>query len=368
MTDLDRRRNNFDLIRLAAALQVVLAHSMAYYGLRESWPALYAIVSLFPGVPIFFVTSGFLVTASIERAPSLAAYARNRVLRIYPALWACFAVTLALLAFLGALTDGFLTSTFWPWVLAQLTIGQFYNPDVLRTVGVGVINGALWTIPVELGFYVLLPLLFRRERIAWVITAAAVSYFAWIWRQSYDGLLAKLLWVSIIPHFWMFAFGMLSYHYRDRVLPFLERRFLLCLAAYLAIAAVIPLYGAAGPLRFAMLAAVVLAAAFTAPTLASRTLRGTDISYGVYIYNMLVVNLFLEAGFTRGWPLLLTTYAATIVLALASWRFVERPALALKGGRRRAGDVPAAVSLGDVRRLPAPRFARSGSERPAPAE
>jgi peptidoglycan/LPS O-acetylase OafA/YrhL len=41
--------------------------------------------------------------------------------------------------------------------LAQLSIVQFYNPDFLRGYGVGVLNGSLWTISVELQFYVMLP-------------------------------------------------------------------------------------------------------------------------------------------------------------------------------------------------------------------
>lgn len=36
---------------------------------------------------------------------------------------------------------------------------QFYNPDWLRGFGTGVLNGSLWSIPVELQYYVLLPFL-----------------------------------------------------------------------------------------------------------------------------------------------------------------------------------------------------------------
>jgi hypothetical protein len=47
-----------------------------------------------------------------------------------------------------------------PWLAAQLTIGQFYNPVFLRGYGLGVLNGSLWTIPLE-QFCVLVPLLHR---------------------------------------------------------------------------------------------------------------------------------------------------------------------------------------------------------------
>jgi len=58
----------------------------------------------------------------------------------------------------GALTTSLIsTPTFYGWIIGQLTVGQFYNPDALRHFGVGVLNGSLWTIPVELQFYVTYP-------------------------------------------------------------------------------------------------------------------------------------------------------------------------------------------------------------------
>lgn len=100
----------------------------------------------FPGVPIFFAISGFLISASWERSNSLRKYFKNRFLRIYPALWFCFFLSV----FVTSLTYEFkiFTFDFFKWTLAQLTIGQFYNPDFFRDYGVGVVNGSLWTIPV----------------------------------------------------------------------------------------------------------------------------------------------------------------------------------------------------------------------------
>ena len=69
------RPNNFDLIRLLAAIQVVIYHGVEHLkieGLKDTW--LLFILECFPGVPIFFVLSGFLVSASWERSKSLGQY------------------------------------------------------------------------------------------------------------------------------------------------------------------------------------------------------------------------------------------------------------------------------------------------------
>src|SRR3982751_5707401 len=77
--------NNFDLIRLLAALQVLYGHSAGWLKLPPlPAPTSYA-VARFPGVAVFFVISGFLVTRSfLESRSGIAGYFSRRALRIYP--------------------------------------------------------------------------------------------------------------------------------------------------------------------------------------------------------------------------------------------------------------------------------------------
>ncbi len=57
--------------------------------------------------------------------------------------------------------SGFVRSTtFWAWLAGQVSFLQFFNPEQFRGFGIGVANGALWTITVELQFYVFIPLLY----------------------------------------------------------------------------------------------------------------------------------------------------------------------------------------------------------------
>ncbi len=54
--------NNFDLIRLCAASQVMLTHATFYFH-SQTLSTLASLLALIPGVPAFFFVSGFLISA-----------------------------------------------------------------------------------------------------------------------------------------------------------------------------------------------------------------------------------------------------------------------------------------------------------------
>ena len=80
--------NNFNLIRLLAALQVAVVHVFNHFG--YTFPGFDAI-KVIPGVPTFFFISGYLIYQSYDRTrhKGMGAFFRNRILRIYPGLIAC---------------------------------------------------------------------------------------------------------------------------------------------------------------------------------------------------------------------------------------------------------------------------------------
>ena len=157
------RRNNFDLLRLFAAMQVVFNHVV--HNMDVTLPAILAGIQyylyLFPGVPIFFFISGFLISKSYENNDRAAEFAQNRILRLYPGLIIC-----VMLSFLLIFASGYMGETkaeFMDWTLlflAKTSFLQFYNPDFMRSYGDGVLNGSLWTITVELQFYIMVPVIY----------------------------------------------------------------------------------------------------------------------------------------------------------------------------------------------------------------
>ena len=159
-----RRNNSFDLLRLAAALAVVVQHSVAHLDARFLWATPYTPYWFYDGVPAFFILSGYFVFRSAAsfraRGASPGDFLHNRGLRIAPAIWAYFLVTFITLAVLGVFTLRDLASAQGAaWVITSLGLAPVFTPTFLRDFGVGSLNGSLCTIPVEVSFYALIALI-----------------------------------------------------------------------------------------------------------------------------------------------------------------------------------------------------------------
>lgn len=348
------RLNNFDLIRLVAALSVVLYHSTKHlhldFGLLGDVALGY--YRLFPGVPVFFVVSGYLVSASYLRSTSVSSYARKRALRILPALWLVTVCSLLMVAAFGFVTWQIVTTPrFVAWLAGQLTIMPLYNPPFLRDFGVGALNGSLWTIPVEIGFYVAVPVIFglanrlqlRGRSLDLLLGALILASFGFnLWiighPDNHSSVAMKLLKFSTLSHLYMFLFGVLLQLHQSWVRAALVGKAVPWLAAYLIYAwgghalgmthaAVFDLLGQM------LLAHCVIAVAFTAPSVSHRLLRENDISYGVYLFHMPIVNAVLHLGYSGDRWLLVWPVVGSMICASLSWVHVEKPALALKPGR-----------------------------------
>ena len=342
-------KNNFDLLRLFAALQVAILHVHHYLSWSGRSDVLSSLLGLFPGVPIFFFISGFLISRSYEKNSRLTDYTRNRVLRIYPALHICVFLNLLLV---GA-TGYFSTVDAGLWdigllYLAKTTIFQFYNPDFMRHFGDGVLNGVLWTICVELQFYVLTPIIYvlviserkRSTTIALallVVASIIINRLLFATQSEYgESNYWKLVRVSFMPWIYMFLAGILAQRNFDYLARFLRKRLLLlALPAYVLYAHFMyahgfPIGNNISPLVFFPLVAIIFIAAYSAPEFSRMTLHGQDVSYGIYIYHVPVMNMFLFYHYQNNKIYTVMILLITLALALASWFLIERPSLKRK--------------------------------------
>jgi peptidoglycan/LPS O-acetylase OafA/YrhL len=342
LKEFEFKKNNFDMIRLLAALQVAVVHGYEHFGF-EGGKWFIHFLFIFPGVPIFFVISGFLISASLERSSSMNSYVQNRILRIYPALWGCFLfsiITVCLVFSLNAPLVDFLK-----WIVAQVTIGQFYNPEFMRGYGVGVLNGSLWTIPVELQFYFFLPLIYIFfNKIKWNMIFIMIFILSLvIINQLYieikgvgDDTLIKLFGVTVIPYLYMFMFGVFLQRNLSFVEKYLANKVSIWFSIFLVSVATSYYFGAnysgnnLNPILALLISFLTISMAYSYTENFGNLLRGNDISYGVYIYHMVFVNLLVHLTVFSPEVNLIFMLICTVLTALISWKFIEKPALSLK--------------------------------------
>ena len=341
--------NNFDLIRLVAAFQVLLTHVVVHLKV-DSLDWIPAMLAPFPGVPAFFFVSGFLITAAWERRSDVGVFYANRFYRIFPGLWLCVLLSAAVLL---VFADPSLIRDHLPqfvgWIVAQGTFLQAWNPDFLRWFGVGVVNGPLWTITVEVAFYASVPVLYWlfRRGFGKALTLALIALGSFLIKSALDvwspvepqaALAKKALLLSPLPWMGMFCVGALAQHYIAVLQPLVTRhvRVLALVFAAVSIATVyypirpwLSFGNEIGIFNYAAVCALILACAYSRPFAADTLLHKNDYSYGLYIFHMPVTNVVLQVGLLHlaGFA---TAVAASVALAVASWRFVEKPALRRK--------------------------------------
>ena len=116
-------------------------------------------------VCVFFILSGFWVTRSFLNCKSIKEYALRRFIKIFPPYWGTVILFAVLLFFSGELSaaEYFLSGRFWKYLAVNAITLNFLQPSLpgvfLGLPMDGAVNGALWTIKIELGFYIILPFL-----------------------------------------------------------------------------------------------------------------------------------------------------------------------------------------------------------------
>jgi peptidoglycan/LPS O-acetylase OafA/YrhL len=317
-------------LRAAALLAVMLFHYavLARAG-EDPWlvqlaraPWLQAIVhSGWAGVDAFFVLSGFLLglpwLARADRgeaAPAALAFYRRRFWRLAPAYYVHLAVLFgALMPLLGgaALIRSDLYVVGWN-VVAHGFFLQQATPLTAPSLG---LNGALWTLTLEVQFYALLPLvapLFTRRPLL-VLVAAIGTAIAWRVGSAHSlGPLVSA--VQALGRHWAWSDA--------DVRAFLAPQ----LPAYLG--------------HFAL--GMALAAAWLrhrgpaprAPRREDCLDRIGRVSYSAYLWHVPALLFLARYVAPRGsWALLPLYLAGTLAIAAVSWRYLEPPFAGWRGRR-----------------------------------
>jgi len=343
------RDNNFDALRLIAAIAVIFSHSFL---IAEGSDAREPLIILtgrqcilgLTGVFVFFAISGFLVTQSWEQTRVPAAFLAKRALRIFPGLLAALLLSAFVLA---------------PYVTTLPLDEYFRRPEPYRYVAdnmvfslkvhelpgvlfvdnpVGLeINGSLWTLGPEFMMYLMvLALGWLRLLNLWICLALLLLGMACVHFPALD-FLGGWGWMLSF-----FAIGVALYKLRDSRI--FDGRMALAALALLAVSIPIRQFILLFPLTGCYLA-LYLALHPRLPRL--RAARFGDLSYGLYIYGwpseQLVV--YLQGGHATWWQVFFPGLILAAALAFLSWHLVEKQALRLKPRTRRAAPHAAMPTL-----------------------
>jgi peptidoglycan/LPS O-acetylase OafA/YrhL len=333
-------RPDIDGLRALAVIPVILFHS-----------GIPGFGGGYVGVDVFFVISGYLITQLLEESRdesarrTLATFYVRRMRRILPALLATCLVTAIVAVALftpDELVDAgkYLAAT--PLLLSNVATwserGGYFAPDVRQLP-----LSHLWSISVEEQFYLIYPLLLiaiTRYRLPYrrltLVVLASVSLAFCIWASHFKPL-ANYLFAP--TRAWELLLGATL---AIGGTPRIGHRIVtegLAVASLLGIAIAVHLYtagtlypGTAAMLPCLATAALLATGSSPQPALVNRMLSWPPlvfvglISYSLYLWHQ---PLLAFVTYYRVAPLTPTAtaapLAATLLVAAASWRFIERP-------------------------------------------
>jgi peptidoglycan/LPS O-acetylase OafA/YrhL len=344
------RFENINMLRACAALSVVVYHVIEHgkwTDFPDSGPlAVLRIGGL--GVDLFFVISGFVIAYSAlglyraDRAAFAPRYWKRRLTRILP----LYLVTLFL--YVAALRPSWSAGE-WIWQLgSHLTFTHSFWSWTF-----GAIDGPNWSLAIEMQFYlaVALAMGWLDRAPAWRIALYAVLA-SWAWRGAMwvacngEGADAIFKKVTQLPGTLdEFAAGIVlaklvldsRRNWFRRAVPWLAAAVATGCATFAVYWRYAEYWHFPGMVVFwrtalAVFFMCVVGAAMALPQeIARRWIRPGDylgeISYGIYLWHLFAVNAFILVVGWNGPQALIPVLACTVLLAVASWHLLEKPAL-----------------------------------------
>jgi peptidoglycan/LPS O-acetylase OafA/YrhL len=341
------RDNGFGALRLALASAVIISHGFEQL---DGDPDREPLNVLFHGLTLgtvavlgFFMISGYLIAASFASDPGT--FFPKRVLRIYPGFIVASLVCVLIVAPIGGGALGRMSVTEWAqYVGRTLTLQAPSVPGAFHELPERALNGSMWTISYEFRCYVLAALfgvagLYLRPRLFAVLTglllAANVLFLVPTLRSALEvpgpvGAVVgqPVLTVRLLSAFMVgTCFWLLQPPLRNRVA--LAAALLLPVVMFVADLQVVSVALLGGYLLFWL--------AFRCAWSPLRRVNAErDLSYGVYLYAFPITQLLIF--WWRDIPvavLIVLTFLLALACGALSWRWVEKPALALKRRLRR---------------------------------
>ena len=329
------KKNNFDLLRLLMALSVFFAHSALLTRSPQLRP-LASVMNVTVAVDVFFVISGFLIFMSYERSTSLKDYFVKRFRRIYPAYFTVVVICAIFGVFFSKLSFREYFSSQWlDYLLANLSFLNFLQPYLpgafIEQPYSAFVNGALWTIKVEVIFYFAVPLIayflsrYNRLLVIGIVYGGAILYSVVLTHigESSGSVFYLKLEKQLPAQLAFFISGAALYYYID----FARKHSFKLLFAGLTGIALHKYFG----LYFIYPASLAIITVYFAVFFIYIGNWGKfgDFSYGTYIWHFPVLQAYISVGMFNKSPYwgFILSMLTVLILAIISWYIIEKPFL-----------------------------------------
>lgn len=323
-------KNCFDFLRFFFAANILLSH-LCELSQNSNLAFLSYFSNAIIGVKGFFIISGFLVAKSYVNTPSLKEYFIKRAKRILPAYIVVILFSTVIFAFFSSYSfSGYFTDSsvykYLGWNLIFLNFMHPCLPGLFDNNLICSVNGALWTLKVEEGFYIILPLIFYaikkiRKTLFVLGTLYVLSLIYWFVMNDYLNM--PVLAKQLPGYLSYFVVGICIYLNFDFIMKNKTRLFLLSVMIFIGY------YFSNLPLDFlypAVFGLVIIIAAYNLSFLNNFGKYG-DFTYGLYIYHFPIIQLFRQYDLFEKYNPFLMAFAVILItffFAVLSWFFVEK--------------------------------------------
>lgn len=209
-----------------------------------------------------------------------------------------------------------------------MTAFQFYTGEWLRDYGVGVPNGALWTITVDIQFYIVAIFLAKwlrgRKIRTWSIAIVIMMILDLALEKGkgfYPEIGYKLLQCSLLPFLWIFLIGMCVYYNRDKIIPAIVKNKWVLVAAYLVWQYLVPdsIVEIFGGVRYNLISTLLMLLMIIGIGFSFKLRPGRDYPYSFYLYHMVVINFIINnicREFASVGQFVFSLFASIIVISI----------------------------------------------------
>ncbi len=323
----DSKRNNLGIVRFMLALVVFAAHFLEL-GQITDLAFLSPWAKSVLAVQLFFMLSGYFSVNSFERSNNNVAFYKKRFFRIYPAYFFVVFICFLFLSILSTLdlNSYFSSPAAWKYLGANLIFANFLAPvlpGVFEHNYLPYINGSLWTLKVEVAYFLFVPIIFfaRKHVGKWPVNFGLI-----VISLLYAFLVESDVWIKQLPgQLHWFAFGLMAFDLRHKII---QMNSMLYFALLVLLCALQYWFSA---LYFVIAVALVFGIGLKLPFYKISDWLG-NVSYSFYLIHFPIIQVGAALGLilnNKGLSFI-ACFGVILALSYLIYRWVELPLMVRK--------------------------------------